>query len=64
MTFVSQAFRLRREEDVRKGELGSQSSYIKKWERPEVTSSYNGHEVEDDATMNTLQLKSVLCMGK
>ena len=29
MTFVSQAFRLRREEDVRKGELGSQSSYIK-----------------------------------
>ena len=29
MTFVSQAFRLRRKEDVRKGELGSQSSYIK-----------------------------------
>lgn len=29
MTFVSQAFSLRREEDVRKGELGSQSSYIK-----------------------------------
>ena len=29
MTFVSQAFRLRREEDVRKGELRSQSSYIK-----------------------------------
>ena len=29
MTFVSQAFRRRREEDVRKGELGSQSSYIK-----------------------------------